>query len=256
MRSVIILCFSVLLSFKGYTQDKFPQLNGFVTDKTNFLNSSEINSLEADLRAFEQETSNEIVVYITDDLYGYDKSEYAYEVAEKNGIGKNEDDNGVFILIKPKTALNKGEIFIATGYGLEGAIPDAICNQIIDQEILPEFKNGRYFLGIKKGVDVLKQLAKGEINKEQYKASKKKNSKLPLLVIIILFFIIFNLFRARRARKYSTLNGVPFWTAWSLMSFAGGSSRSNSFSNFSSGSGGFGGFGGGSFGGGGAGGSW
>lgn len=257
MNKFLLLFLSVIISVFSFASDtdKMPVLDRYVTDKTEFLNSSEIKSLEDELRAFENETSNEISIYISNDLYGMEIEEFAFALGDKNGIGKKGVDNGVLIVIKPKTALEKGRVFIATGYGLEGAIPDAIANQIVDYELLPEFKNGRNYLGIKKAVDVLMKLAKGEINVQQYQESKKGKGS-GFIFIFILFIIIILLSRIGGARKYAASNNVSLLTALTLMSVSRGSGGSSSYSNFSSGSGSFGGFGGGSFGGGGAGGSW
>lgn len=251
----ILLFIFVAVGVQAIDVDKLPQLNGYVTDESKFLNSSERNSLENELRLFEQETSNEIAVYISDNLYGMVIEEFAFALGEKNGIGKDGADNGVLIVIKPKTSLEKGRIFIATGYGLEGAIPDALANRIVDLEIIPEFKKGNNYAGIKKGIDVLKQLAQGEIDEKQYMASKKgEGNWLGVLMILLIIAIVF-ISNASKARRYGRRNNLPFWAAMAMLNSSSGSSSSG-FSNFSSGSGSFGGFGGGSFGGGGAGGSW
>lgn len=258
MNKFLLFFIGLAISWTSFASDsdKLPVLQAYVTDKTEFLNSSEIKSLEDDLRAFEKETSNEISIYISNDLYGMEIEEFAFALGEKNGIGKKGVDNGVLIVIKPKTSLEKGQVFIATGYGLEGAIPDAIANQIVDLEIIPEFKNGRNFIGITKAVNVLMKLAKGEINVQQYQESKKGKGSGFIFIFILGALFIF-LTRLGGARKYAASNNVSLFTALALMSAVGrGSGGSSSYSNFSSGSGSFGGFGGGSFGGGGAGGSW
>ncbi len=99
--------------------------------------------LEQKLVAFNDSTSTQIAIVIVPTLGGYDKADYAQTLAEKWGIGQKRTNNGVLILIKPKTPGSKGEVQIATGYGLEGAIPDITCAEIIDREILPAFRNGR-----------------------------------------------------------------------------------------------------------------
>ncbi len=249
-----LLFLFALLSVQAIDTDKLPTLTGFVTDESNFLNSSERKSLETELRLFQQETSNEIVLYISENLYGMAIEEFAFALGEKNGIGKKGIDNGVLIVVKPKTSVERGRIFIATGYGLEGAIPDALANRVVDLEILPEFKNGNNYAGLKKGIDVLKQLAKGEIDEKQYMESKNKGNLAGVFFVLFIIFIIF-ISNARKAKRYGRQNNLPFWAAMALLNSSSRSSGSG-FSNFSSGSGSFGGFGGGSFGGGGAGGSW
>ena len=78
-------------------------------------------------------------------MTGYDKADYAQRLGEKWGIGQKGLNNGVLILVKPKTSDSNGEVFIAPGYGLEGVIPDITCGEIVDYEILPAFRNGRLF---------------------------------------------------------------------------------------------------------------
>jgi uncharacterized protein len=167
------------------------------------------------------------------------------------------------IMVKPKTASEKGEAFIAPGYGLEGVIPDAIAKRIVENEMIPRFQENDYYGGIDAGVKIIMGLTKGEFTADQYSKRAKKPKGLEVIPFIVFFFVIFWIVRARKARAYSIGKNIPFWTAFWLLSSTG-RGHSGNWSNFSSGSGGFGGgggggfggFGGGSFGGGGAGGSW
>lgn len=95
--------------------------------------------LEDSLERIAMETSNQICVVTMDDFGGYDKAMMAYSIGEQWGVGKKGNNNGVVILIKPKTAEGKGEAFIAPGYGLEGAITDATSTRIVNQEMIPYF---------------------------------------------------------------------------------------------------------------------
>ncbi len=229
-----------------------------VNDYTGFLTSNEAAQLEQKLVNFDRETSTQIALVIVNDLGGDAIADYAVQLGRAWGIGQKGKNNGILILIKPKTASSRGQVFIAPGYGLEGVVPDAIAKRIVDTEIIPSFKAGNYFEGINKGVNTLMSLTKGEFTADEY--SKRHNNQsnsgiigyLVLFVIIILFSFIG---RARRARQYSIGHNMPFWMAMMMIS-GSQSTHSGSFGNFSSGGGSFGGFGGGSFGGGGAGGSW
>lgn len=231
-----------------------------VNDYTGFLTSDEQVRLEQKLVKFDQETSTQIAVVIVGDLSGYDRADYAVQLGRKWGIGQKGKNNGILILIKPKTQASKGDVFIAPGYGLEGVVPDAIAKKIVENEILPEFRNGNYFSGIDKAVNTLMDLTRGEYTADEYAQQTRTTDPGPLLyVIFIAFIVLFSIIgRARRARQYSVGHNLPFWMALMMLSGSRNSHR-GSFGNFSSGSGGFGGFGGfggGSFGGGGAGGSW
>lgn len=228
-----------------------------VNDIANVLTDTERAQLEDTLVQFAQTTSTQIVVVTVPDLEGYDPGDYAFQLGEKWGVGQKDKNNGIVILVKPKQGNSKGQVFIATGYGLEGILPDAIVNStVVDYEMIPRFQENNYYLGIASGVQVIMNITRGEYTAEQYQqqyAQSKEGGVIPALIIFIIVFII--MMRGRRNRFYSPGKSLPFWLAMGMLS-GGGRGSGGSFGNFSSGSGGFGGFGGGSFGGGGAGGSW
>jgi uncharacterized protein len=228
-----------------------------VNDIANVLTDTERAQLEDTLVQFARTTSTQIVVVTVPDLEGYDPGDYAFQLGEKWGVGQKDKNNGIVILVKPKQGNSKGQVFIATGYGLEGILPDAIVNStVVDYEMIPRFQENNYYQGIASGVQVIMNITRGEYTAEQYQqqyAQSKGGGVIPALIIFIIVFII--MMRGRRNRFYSPGKSLPFWLAMGMLS-GGGRGSGGSFGNFSSGSGGFGGFGGGSFGGGGAGGSW
>lgn len=227
--------------------------NNFSKEVPDFLNSSEAAQLEAKLDAFSRETSNQICVVIIDDLNGYEASEYAFKLGNEWGVGKADKDNGIVILIKPTTSDGGKKIFIATGTGLEGAIPDIATKKIRDEEITPYLKSGQYYEALDKGTDVLMQLAKGEVNVEDYAPRGKKGGggMAVIIIIIAVILILRHLFGGGGRGGGRTFSRTG--SAFLLGSMLGGMGRGG---GSSSGGGGFGGFGGGSFGGGGSGGSW
>ncbi|MFO7656395.1 MAG: TPM domain-containing protein [Bacteroidales bacterium] len=257
IKSIFILLFAII-SLIGYANDfpKRPVPPRLVNDYTGFLSNAEIARLEQKLVEFDRETSTQIAIVIVDDLLGYDKADYAFKLGREWGIGQKGKNNGILILIKPKTSTLKGEVFIAPGYGLEGAVPDAIAKRIVENEIIPSFKTGHYYNGIDKAVSTLISLTRGEFTAEEY--NKRANNPGEVIGPLVIFFLIilFSIIgKIRSARQYSIGHSIPFWAAMSMLGSSRGS-QSGSFGNFSSGGGSFGGFGGGSFGGGGAGGSW
>ena len=232
-----------------------------VYDESNILQAGEERFLNEKLAEFARTTSNQIAVVIVNDLCNYTPQEYATEIGHQWGVGVDEFDNGVVVLVKPTGGQGERHTFIATGYGLEGAIPDAICKVIVDQELIPNFKNQQFYRGLDLATNTLMELARGDYNSDEYfaqHARKKKQKGVAVLIVQILFFAAIFFFWVFRARRYAEHNDVSFWTAlWLINS----SSRSHGgyFNDFNSGGGGFGGFGGfggGGFGGGGAGGSW
>jgi uncharacterized protein len=247
----ICLSFSVLAQLPSPKSP--PRLyNNF--SSIQLLSSAEETEIEAILEKFEAETSNEIAIVVVDDLKGYEPWEYAVEIGEKWGVGKEKEDNGIVLLIKPTKTDGGRKTFIAVGRGLEGAIPDLTTNEIIENEILPNFKQDNYFQGIKQAVDVLSKLSKGEYNSKQYSKKNKKEIGfvggllLVFLIIIIVIVLIKKGGRGGGGGLGSSIASGLFWGSIGRGGFGGGGG--------SSGGGGFGGFGGGSFGGGGSGGSW
>ncbi|MEA3317645.1 MAG: TPM domain-containing protein [Bacteroidota bacterium] len=261
---ILSIAFLTLASFNSYSDELPDPLDPprIVNSYVKFLSNSEEQNLEQKLRRFNNSESTQISIAIVDNLQGYDKSSYAFRLAEKWGIGQEGKDNGILILVKTKTNNSKGEVFIATGYGLESVIPDAIAKRIVEKEIIPNFRKGLYFNGLNEATNTLISLSTGKFTADDYiKATGSSKAPFPISIVFI-FIIIFSIFgRVRGARRHSVGHNIPFWVALTMMGSSGRHSGGG-FNNFSSGSGSFGGgssfggFGGGSFGGGGAGGSW
>jgi uncharacterized protein len=233
-----------------------------ISDFANVLSHEQESYLTRQLADFNAKTSTAIVIVTVGDLNGYDKAEYAVELGHKWKLGQKGKDNGILILVKPKTASSRGEAYIAVGYGLEGVVPDAVANQIVDFEMIPEFKTGDYFAGLARSTKVLMELTVGEYTAVQYAESKGVDiaGLIPFFFFIVMF-VIFTMKGRNRSSGYGSRNNSSLLTMMLLGSMMGGG-RSSGWSNFNSGGGsfgggGFGGFsGGGGFGGGGAGGSW
>lgn len=225
-----------------------------VNDFTSLLSPQEQTQLEQKLRNYADSTSTQIYVVTVNTLDGQDISAYAALMGQNWKIGQKGKDNGILLLIKPKNEEGKGQVFIATGYGMEEKITDAMSRRIIEKQILPAFRENQFYAGVDAASTTIIQLASGT-----YKGDKKgKEGGLfgGLLFFGLLALMLFLASRRGGGGKTFSSGGssLPFW----LMAGAAGSS----FGNFSSGGGSFGGGGGfsggggGSFGGGGAGGSW
>ncbi len=256
IKYTLMVLVAMIWQFSAIAQNDIPDqpnpprlYNNFSLAFPDFLNPSEAEQLEARLENFARSTSNQIVVLVVDDLNGYEPWDYATRLGEKWKVGHEKEDNGIIVLIKPTGGKGQRKTFIATGRGLEGAIPDYTCGEIVDNEMIPEFKDGNYYQGIINAVSVLESLSKGEFNSDQYandvsKKDKIKNVFIALFIIFIIFLIIFK----GRSGGGDTTYGRGGYYGGGFGGWGGGSSGGSS--------GGFGGFGGGSFGGGGAGGSW
>ena len=259
MAVALLLCLTALATMAQVPERPNPPR--LVNDFAGIL--GDCQWLEDSLERIAMETSNQICVVTMNDFGGYDKAMMAYSIGQEWGVGKKGNNNGVVILIKPKTEDSKGEAFIAPGYGLEGAITDAISTRIVNQEMIPHFKENDYLGGVWAGAQVVRDLATGEYNEEDY-AQQDDDSALFALILFILIFAFF-MYLAHKSnqngggghrnnRDTGTWGGPIIFTTGSDWN-RGGSSWSGGGGGWSGG-GGWGGFGGGSFGGGGGGGSW
>jgi uncharacterized protein len=234
-----------------------------VNDYSGLLETTGRERLEAKLQQFYFETSTQIYIVVLDNISDYDIAEYTFLLGDKWGVGTKGSDNGAVILLNPSPDHMRGDVFIATGYGLEGAIPDAIGKRIVEYDMIPSFKQQDYIGGLEAATTSMMDLSRGEYTADQYlqqrQAQRSPGSNIPALGVMIFIVILFSIAgRGRSARQYAMGHKIPFLLALFMVSSSRGSHRGG-FGNFSSGGGSFGGGGfggGGSFGGGGAGGSW
>lgn len=245
------VCAVLIVSAQTFPEPTTPPR--LVNDFAGMFSNGQRNDLEKKLVDFDRTSSNQIAVITVDDLQGLDISDYAARIFDKWGIGGSKNDNGILILIKPKTSDSRGQVFIATGYGLEGAVPDALAGRVVDYDILPDFREGNYYAGVDKAVTSLIGLTTGEYTAEEYVKKHEGNGGAAIsLITLLILFVILALTRKRGGHTVNSSGsaGIP-----PVILFGGGR-RGGGFGGFSGGGGGFGGFGGGSTGGGGAGGSW
>ncbi len=262
--TVLLLLLSVDFAHGQRIPDR-PNPPKLVNDLAGMMSSSEVRTLERRLVAYNDSTSTQIAVVTVPDLDGSDIAFYAFELGEKWGVGQQGKDNGIVILI----AKAERQVFIATGYGVEGAVPDAYAKRIVENIMKPAFRQGRFFEGVSKAIDKIVQYLNGE-----YEAGDDvvvgEFSDLFVLLFILLIIIIFIILMSKGGRgggyTYSGRGVEPFGGSGGMgggWSKGGGWSSGGGFGggfggggSFGGGGGGFGGFGGGGFGGGGAGGSW
>lgn len=267
MKQILLAIFLSLFIFSGFAQDipERPNPPRLVNDLAAVFSDQEKQQLETELVQFSDQTSTQITIVTVPSLNGYEISDFSFQLGEKWGVGQKGKDNGIVIVFKPKMGNERGEVFIAIGYGLEGIIPDAIANRdVVNNEMIPRFKQNDIYGGISAGTHVLMSLAAQEYSAADYHKKAEKGKSDPggaFILVILIVIVLVSLFKGGRGRNYHSGGSLPFWLAMGLLS---GSNRGGgSFGDFRGGSGGFGGggggfggFGGGSFGGGGAGGSW
>ena len=260
----------------------FPKLTGRVVDTANLLPGALQQKLTQQLRAYEDKTSNQVVVVTVKSLQGYDIADYGYQLGRHWEIGKAGQDNGVLFIIAP----NDRKVRIEVGYGLEGTLTDALSKRIIDGEVIPRFKQKDYAGGIEAGTNAILGVLGGRydvsaIKKRPQAKSENYDQFFTVIIITIVIGEILALFLGTLASSsvvFASSLGIGTWlggtigigfilafiaTLFHLFNRLSGRGGRGGFGGgfggggYSSG-GGFGGFsgGGGSFGGGGASGGW
>jgi len=224
----------------------FPPLTGRVVDDAGILSPATKDRLAALLAEHERQTTNQVVVVTGKDLQGTDIADYGYRLGRAWGIGQKGKNNGVLVIVSPNTH----DVRIEVGYGLEGDLTDAQSKLIIENVMLPAFRQGDYDKGVLDGtVDVLRTLGgkpSGAENVPQPQAQDHSSGGgIPIILIVIVLWLVFG----RWLWPLFFLGGIG------RGGFGGGGFGGGGWSGGSFGGGGFSG-GGGSFGGGGASGHW
>jgi uncharacterized protein len=252
-----------LAAVPALAQPTFPALSGRVVDQARLLSEAREAEITAKLAALEADTGDQLVVVTIDSLQDLEIEDYGYRLGRAWGIGAEETDSGVLLIVAP----NERKVRIEVGYGLEPVLTDALSNQIIQTEILPPFREGGFERGISAGVDAIDAQLRLDPAEAAARAaaSEPTGSEMPIMTAVIIgvvFLLLFiNLVRAagggRRRRHGRGSHGIGPILIWTAAEVLGSASRSRSGggSDFGGGFGGFSG-GGGSFGGGGASGGW
>lgn len=262
LKTPLVLFILSLPIFSGWAQDFPPVPNPprLVNDFAGVLSAGELTALETKLVAYNDSTSSQIAVVLIKSVGPYDISDYAFQLGDLWGIGGGKNDNGILIL----GAMDDRKVFIATGYGLEGAVPDALAKRIVNNLLIPNFKMEDYYGGLDQATDMIIKLASGEYEAEEVMSDGNSGGALIVFLIFIFIFVVLPMIKNKNDNDNhmgGRGGGVDLWTTIMLANLlkGGGGGKFGDFSRGGGsfgGGGGFGGFGGGSFGGGGAGGSW
>ncbi len=244
-----ILCNACL-----FAQEIPAKSNTLVTDYTNTLTRDEAQQLESKLVSFDDSTSTQIAVVILKSVGGYDIKQYADSLGRAWGIGQKDKNNGILILV----ALDDHKVAIRTGYGAEAAVTDIAANEIIKNDIIPNFKLGNYYDGLNAATEDLMNYMKGEYHQTNTAATNDGVNwwgiiiTLAILALVILLILKNKGGGGGRQIIDSRGSASTFWWFSTSQIWSGSDSNSSDGSN----SGDFGEFGGGDFGGGGSDGSW
>lgn len=237
-----------------------PALKGRVNDYAKIIRDSDEREIEEYLAGVEQACGAQIAVLTMPSLDGEDIASFAIKVADKWKLGDKEKDNGAILLV----AYAEHDLRIEVGDGLEGSLTDAKCGLILRNVVVPEFKNGNYSAGIRKGVMNMGAIASGDesaVSKSVREGEdNSSNDLVPVFAILVWLIFVVSMISAnarrgrRRGRYYHNGNTIAWIAADAALRSMMGSGRSGG----SHSTGGFGGFsgGGGHFSGGGASAHW
>ena len=216
----------------------FPPLSGRVVDEAALMSRKQAHQLTQQLAAFEKRSGIQLVVVSIDSLDGETIEEYGYQLGRHWGIGQKGKNNGVLLLI----AQDERKVRIEVGYGLEGALPDAIAANIIQTRILPAFKRGDMVAGVVAGSQSIMKALAGEYQPVEQPKSDSDGGPWLFILVVIAMIVLHNL------RGGGGGPGGRRRAAYMAGGFGAGSVGGRGGGGFSGG--------GGSFGGGGASGGW
>jgi uncharacterized protein len=234
-----------------------PRTDGWVTDLAGFLSAEQEQALEALMASYEAGSGHEVALLTVPDLGGAPLERYALEVARSWGLGDREKNDAALILV----AREERKIRIEVGRGLEGTLTDSISGRIIRDVMVPEFRKGREYAGLRAGIEAVHAAAGGDYGRVPDRRSERIGiGILPLVFIVLLFIVLSRHAGGRgsgrgRGRRGGTSSILPWLILGTLTSGRRGSRGWSGGGGI--GGGGFGGFGGGGgFSGGGASGGW
>jgi uncharacterized protein len=181
---VVLAC-----ALAAVAQQAVPPLTGHVVDTTGTLSGDDVTELEQKLAAFEQRKGSQIAVLLVRTTAPEAIEPFSLRVAEAWQIGRGGVDDGVVLVV----ALDDRRMRFEVGYGLEGAVPDALARRIIAESIAPRFYEGDYPGGLNAGLDALIGLIDGEplpvpVTREQEPAPLAWPVALPLAIVLALVF--------------------------------------------------------------------
>lgn len=258
------ICIALLGLVSAQAEPRFPALSGRIVDEANLLSADDRRALEQELKALEDKSTDQLVIYTTRSLQGYEIEDFGYRLGRTWAIGQKDKNNGVILIVAP----NERKVRIEVGRGLEPQLTDLMSKLIVENAILPAFRRNDFSGGIKAGVHDIRDVLLGDAEavKERARLAKKRSggggNNMATTILILFILVAFAMVwmqsqqtaspnRAagnRRAARRRDGSIVPVPGGWGGSSggwSGGGSSDGGGFSG-----------GGGDFGGGGSSGSW
>jgi uncharacterized protein len=255
-RFALLVCLCLALVPFAALAQSFPPLTGRVVDAAHLLQPDQQARLDAKLKAHEDRTSDQVVVATVPSLGDLTIEDYANRLFRHWELGQKAKNNGVLLLVAP----NERKVRIEVGYGLEGALTDALSKVIISTAIAPKFQQGDFAGGLEAGVDAILSILTGDAEQWQRRAEIREDQQSaldPIITFVIFLVLIFIISRAMRSSGGPNRYHRGRRGNWVVIPGSGWGGNWGGGRGWGGGSGG-GGFsgGGGSSGGGGASGSW
>ncbi|WP_258105480.1 YgcG family protein [Marinoscillum sp. MHG1-6] len=228
---ILFLLFLYCFGFSLFAQNiPLPKLTQRVTDQTGTLGSGEKSALEQKLKNFESAKGSQVVIVIIPTTGDETIEQYSIRLAEDWKIGRDGVDDGVIMLF----AMQDRKMRIEVGYGLEGALTDALSKRIITNVIIPDFRSGHFYRGIDHGLDIVLSAINGEalppVVTRTSTSSSNRNGKNPLgafvFPLMVVVFIGAGIARSVLGKKYGkgkvtgVLAGIIFLLSWIFISLA------------------------------------
>jgi uncharacterized membrane protein YgcG len=170
----VAVALGAALVFQAVAQPRFPALTGRIVDEAGLLSGGDKASLEGELEALEQKSTDQLVVYTARSLQGYEIEDFGYQLGRAWALGRKEKNNGVILIVAPK----ERKVRIEVGRGLEPQLTDAMTKLIIENAILPAFRRGDFPAGIKAGVHDIRNVLLGDAEavKQRARSSVPRSS--------------------------------------------------------------------------------
>ena len=213
----LIFSWAIGWAFIAVAQVSIPPLTAQVTDLTGTLTSEQKATLEKTLKNFESKKGSQISVLMLASTAPESIEQYALRVADQWKLGRKRVDYGALLIVDKNDRMMRIEV----GYGLEGALNDAVSKRIISEVITPKFKQGDFYGGVRDGIDSMMQVVEGEPLPNPWRETDTNASSIEsyLPVIFILALVVGSILRALLGRLPGAIvtGGVVAFLAWALI---------------------------------------
>jgi uncharacterized protein len=208
-----------VLALVTHAQVPVPPLSARVTDLTGTLSPEQRAALEQRLAAFESRKGSQIVVLMVPTTEPETIEQYGIRAGEQAKVGRKNVDDGAILIV----ALKDRALRIEVGYGLEGVLPDITAKRIIEEHIVPRFRQGDFYGGIEAGVTRIMSVVEGEPLPPPRSADRGRSNGVSvqtlLLIGFMLIFVVGSILRATFGRFLgsSIIGGIGALAGWIMM---------------------------------------